>query len=184
MNKNPSIIEKAVRIAARAHHGQTRKEGDLPYITHPFMVAMKLVKHNFPDIVIAAALVHDVLEDTDFPEEKLYAELGNEVMEIVVAVTNDDTLSWEDKKMKYVETVRAGSDGAKAVAIADKIHNLESLIIAHQTQGANIWKNFNRGKEKKIWFEDEVLKMLKETWKHPFIHEYEVLLDEVRNLDE
>jgi len=70
------------------------------------------------------------LEDTDFGEEKLKQELGSEVLEIVKAVTNDDSLPWEEKKKKYVETVRSGSEGAKAVAGADKIHNLESLMIA------------------------------------------------------
>ena len=178
-----SIIEKAVRVSVAAHGGQTRKGDDLPYIIHPFMVALKLAKYNFPDPVIAAALTHDVLEDTDFGEAKLRNELGDEVVEIVKAVTNDDSLPWEDKKKKYVETVRKGSEGAKAVAVADKIHNLESLLIAHAEQGPELWKKFNRGKEQKLWFENEVLKMLKQTWKHPLIDEYESLLEQEKALD-
>jgi len=91
-------------------------------------------------------------------------------------------LSWKEKK-KYIETVRAGSDGAKAVALADKIHNLESLFIAYTEQGSIIWKRFNRGKDKKIWFEEEVLKMLKKTWEHPLIADYEKLLNKERKLN-
>jgi (p)ppGpp synthase/HD superfamily hydrolase len=177
-----TIIEKAVRISVSAHKDQARKGDNLPYIIHPIMVAIKLSKYNFPDTVIAAAFVHDVLEDTDFPEDKLKNELGEEVLEIVKAVTNDDSLSWEEKKKKYVETVRAGSDGAKAVAVADKIHNLESLLLAYSEQGPELWKKFNRGKEQKLWFENEVLKMLKETWKHPLIEEYEKLLEQEKGL--
>ena len=146
------------------------------------MVALKLAKYNFPESVIAAALTHDVLEDTDFGEENLKEELGEEVYEIVKSVTNDDSLPWEEKKMKYVERVRAGSNGAKAVAVADKIHNIESLIIAYEEQGIDLWKNFTRGKEKKLWFESEVLKMLKESWNHPLIEIYENLLDQEREL--
>jgi len=177
-----NIIEKAVRVSVAAHKDQTRKGDDLPYIIHPFMVAIKLAKYNFPDTVIAAALTHDVLEDTEFPEDKLMDELGDEVLEIIKAVTNDDSLPWEEKKSKYVETVRNGSDGAKAVAVADKIHNLESLLIAYEAQGSELWKKFNRGKEQKLWFEIEVLKMLKETWQHPLIEEYEKLLEQEKEL--
>ena len=171
-----------MRMAARAHREQVRKESDLPYITHPFMVAFKLLKYNFPDKVIAAALVHDVLEDTDVSKDILREELGEEVLEIVISVTNDDTLSWDEKKIKYIEAVRSGGESAKAVATADKVHNLESLLVAHQEQGPDIWKNFNRGKEKKIWFEEEMLKMLKSTWKHPLVDEYEKLLTELKRI--
>jgi len=182
-NNSDNIIEKAVRVSVAAHKDQIRKGDDSPYIIHPFMVALKLAKYNFSDIVIAAALTHDVLEDTEFPEDKLKEELGVEVLEIVKAVTNDDSLEWEEKKKKYVESVRNGPDAAKAVAVADKIHNLESLLIAHSEQGAALWKKFNRGKEKKLWFENEVLKMLKETWDHPLIQEYEQLLNQEKELD-
>ena len=182
MLENPSLIEKAMRVAVRAHQGQTRKESDLPYISHPFMVAFKLSKYDFPDTVVAAALVHDVLEDTDVSTDVLREELGEEVLRIVTSVTNDDSLSWDEKKMKYVETVRSASEAAKAVATADKVHNLESLIIAYQEKGVDIWKNFNRGKEKKIWFEEEMLKMLKSTWQHPLVDEYEKLLTELKRI--
>ena len=181
-NIKSNIIEKAIRISVEAHKNQTRKGDDLPYIIHPVMVALKLVKHNFQDNVIAAALTHDVLEDTNYPEEKLRKELGDEVLEIIKAVTNDDSLPWEEKKKKYVESVRNSSEGAKAVAVADKIHNLESLLIAYEEQGQTLWTRFNRGKEQKIWFENEVLKMLKETWQHHLIEEYEYLLGQEKEL--
>jgi len=132
--------------------------------------------------VVAAALVHDVLEDTDVSEEELRRELGDEVVDIVVSVSNDDTLPWEDKKKKYVETVRSASEGAKAVATADKIHNLESLLGAYAKQGNKVWEHFNAGMEKKIWFEESMLEMLKETWEHPLVDEYDELLSELKEV--
>lgn len=146
------------------------------------MVAMKLIKYGFSEETIAAALVHDVLEDTNFPEKKLKKELGDKVLKIVKSVTNDETLVWEEKKKKYIETVKKGSDESKAVATADKIHNLESLLTAYEEQGSEIWQKFNRGKEQKVWFEKEMLKMLKETWQHPLIDEYESLLKKEKKL--
>jgi (p)ppGpp synthase/HD superfamily hydrolase len=178
-----SVVERAAKIALLAHNGQTRKGDGSPYIIHPLMVAMKLNQYGFDDKIVAAALVHDVLEDTDFSEKDLRLELGDEIVEIVKAVTNDDSLSWEEKKKKYIETVRNGGVEAKAVALADKIHNLESLLAAYEEQGSKLWEKFNRGKEQKIWFETEVLKMLQETWDHPMIKEYEELIEKEKELE-
>ena len=176
------LIERALAIAAVAHKDQVRKEGATPYIVHPVMVALDLHTRGFSETVVAAALVHDVLEDTDFSEKELQEALGEEVMEIVRAVTNDDALSWEDKKKKYIETVRAGTEGAKAVATADKLHNARSLLKAHAEQGDALWEHFNAGKEKKFWFEDAMLQMLKESWDNPLVNEYEALVEKLRAL--
>ena len=86
------------------------------------------------------------------------------------------------KEKNYVNLVRNGPEGAKAVSCADKIHNLESILDAYSKQGPKIWEKFNKGKDKKIWFEEMVLKMLKETWQHPLIKEYKDLLEKVKNL--
>ncbi|MDP2816508.1 MAG: HD domain-containing protein [Rectinemataceae bacterium] len=182
MSESLSLLERAARMAAIAHKGQVRKEGGTPYIVHPFMIALKLTKSGFPEPVIAAALVHDVPEDTDVTVETLRAELGDEVADIVCAVTNDDSLSWEEKKLKYIETVRVGSEGAKAVAIADKIHNAESLIAAHARLGPALWNHFKAGRDKKIWFEEKMLAMLKESWQHPLVEEYEALVRKMQDL--
>ena len=178
-----TLVEKALRIALSAHAGQLRKDGVTPYVTHLVMVALILAKEGCRDEVVAAGLVHDVLEDTDIPESKLREDLGDEVADIVVAVTHDDSLPWEEKKKKYIESVRHASESAKLVATADKIDNLNSLIAGHERMGERVWSMFNRGKEKKMWFEDEMLQMLKETWQHPFIEQYEALLREVKKLD-
>ncbi|HWH07267.1 MAG TPA: HD domain-containing protein [Candidatus Paceibacterota bacterium] len=177
-----TLIEKALRIAVTAHAGQVRKEGNIPYIVHPVMVAHALAVRGFEDTVVAAALVHDVLEDTEFTEEALVQELGEAVHAIVRAVTNDDSLSWEEKKRAYIESVRLGPDGAKAVATADKIHNAESLIRAHEELGSALWEKFNASKEQKLWFEEAMLAMLEETWSDPLIEEYRVLVARMRAL--
>jgi len=176
-------IEQAALLALRAHDGQMRKEGNTPYIIHPFMVALTLTRYGFPESVVAAALTHDVLEDTDVGEDELRAAIGDEALAIVKSVTNDDTLPWEEKKQKYIDTVRASSEDAKAVATADKIHNAQSLISAHERQGKDVWKFFNAGKEKKLWFEEAMLQMLQETWKHPLVTEYAELVEKLKALD-
>ena len=178
----PTLVERAARIAATAHKEQVRKESNTPYIVHLCMVARILTVHKFSDVVVAAGFVHDVLEDTDVTLEELRSKLGDEVADIVSAVTNDDSLPWEDKKRAYIESVRNSSDEVKAVATADKIHNAESLLAAHAVQGETLWTHFNTGKEKKIWFEVEMLKMLQETWNHSMLEEYAEMVKKIQNL--
>lgn len=178
-----TLIERADQLAARAHEGQTRKESNVPYITHPRAVAEKLKEYGFSDTVLAAALVHDVVEDTPLTIGEVRQELGDDVARLVEPVTHDDSLSWEEKKQKYIDTVRAASDEVKAISTADKIHNAESFIAGHRAQGSNMWKHFNRSKDKKLWFEEAMLKMLKETWQHPLVDEYAVLVEQMKKLD-
>lgn len=177
-----NIIAKAVTISILAHKDQTRKGDNLPYLVHPVTVALKLAKHNFSDTVIAAALAHDILEETEYREGQLRETLGAEVLRIVKAVTNDDSLPWEEKKKKYVETVKAGGEKAIAVSIADKIANLHSFFDQYEIEGPALWKKFNRGKKEKVWFEKEVLKMAKENWKSPLLDEYEDLIRKFERL--
>ncbi len=91
-------------------------------------------------------------------------------------------MPWEEKKKQYIKTVENGPKGAKAVAVADKIHNLESLLLAYQEQGPKLWSKFNRGKDQKLWFEHQVLEMLQKNWSHPLIDEYQKLLKKEEEL--
>lgn len=177
------ILEKATLIAIKAHGKQKRKWEETPFITHPFLVALKLAKYWFSDIVLASALTHDVLEDTNHSVASFREELGEEVYKLVKAVSNDPSLPWEEKKLKYIETVRNGPEWSKAIAVADKIHNLEALFIAYKNHWKKIWKFFHKWKNKKIWFEEKVLKMLRETWDHPMLDEYEMLIKIEKDLE-
>ena len=179
-----SIIEKAMRLAARAHQSQTRKDSDLPYISHPAMVALMLQKHLFPPHVIAAGLVHDVLEDTAVSEDELRAELGDDVVDIVVALSEDKALSWEARKERYIESVRRASDEVKAVSICDKIHNLESLLEGYRQLGNEIWNRFNRPKDKQQWLQEALLSMYQESWSHPLVDEYGRLVERFNALED
>ncbi len=176
MNRNHGLIERAIALAVRAHDGQMRKEAPVPYIVHPIEVGVILARHGFSDAVIAAGITHDVVEDTKVTADELRHELGNEVADLVVPVTHDDTLSWEEKKKAYVEAVRNARNEVKAISLADKIANAYSLIAAHKTQGAAIWKYFNAGREKKLWFEHAMLTMFRESFDHPMVEEYALLV--------
>jgi (p)ppGpp synthase/HD superfamily hydrolase len=179
-----TLKEKALRLALVAHKDQLRKSDGSPYISHPIMVAMLLQEYGFNEAVIAAGLTHDVLEDTTVTEEELRAELGVEVVAYVTAVSEDTSLEWEDRKARYVASVVAASEGAKAVCIADKIHNAESVISDYKQKGKDVWKPFNRGKAKKLWFEDLVHSEVSKSWNHPLLARYKTAIDILHTLEE
>lgn len=182
MTQDSLYLDKAFVLALEWHKGDKRKVDGTPYILHPVAVARELAKHGFSDEVIAAGYCHDLLEETDCSKEKIAQVCGDKVLEIVEAVTNDDTLEWEEKKLKYIESVRNGPVEAKAVCVCDKIHNLRSLIKSYQRLGPSLWEKFNRGKDKKLWYEKNVNKMLKETWEHELISVHEELIGRVEGL--
>jgi (p)ppGpp synthase/HD superfamily hydrolase len=177
------VVEMAARVAVSAHKDQKRKSDTSPYVVHPFMCALMLTEHRFSDEVIAASLTHDVLEDTEVSESELLERLGEQVVAIIRTVTEDKSLPWEERKKKYVEAVRTSSVEVKAVSIADKIHNMQSLLTAYEKEGSQLWKKFSRGKDKKLWFEEMCLSMFQDTWSHPLIEEYEALVKKLRELE-
>ncbi len=183
MNEQSILVEQAMLLALSAHSGQMRKDAPTPYIVHPVRVAILLARYGFSDEVVAAGLVHDVVEDAPISAEALREKLGDTVADIVAPVTHDDSLPWIEKKKAYIEAVRNATDGAKAVSVADKIANAESLLSAFAREGSEVWKHFNAGKEKKIWFEEATLKMLQESWKHPLVDEYARMVEKMKALD-
>ena len=183
MNQLP-VVERALRLATRAHEGQKRKDVDLPYIIHPVAVALIVAQYGFSETVIAAALCHDVLEDTEVTEDELRDELGDDVATIVKLLSYDEGISWEEQRKRYVEVVRAAPIEVKAVSTADKIHNARSLIATYAERGPTAWSLFTRPKHIKLWFEEEMVKMLRETWQHPMIEEYARLVEQMQSLDQ
>jgi guanosine-3',5'-bis(diphosphate) 3'-pyrophosphohydrolase len=177
-----NLYETALKLAVKAHDGQKRKHDGSAYVTHPIMVARLVEEAGFSETVVAAALVHDVLEDTTVTESELRVQLGDEVADIVTAVSEDTDLPWEERKEAYVRSVVAAGEAVWAVSVADKIHNAGDLIQFHAAAGPDAWKVFNRGKEKKIWFEKLLYTELAQVWQHSLLDEYAYKITELEAL--
>jgi (p)ppGpp synthase/HD superfamily hydrolase len=176
------IYEQALKVAVEAHAGQVRKHDSSPYVVHPIMVARIIEQAGFGEVIIAAGLVHDVLEDTTFDEVTLRKVLGDDVVNIVTAVSEDTSLPWEERKELYVNTVVSKGEAVWAVSVADKIHNARDLIGYHTQVGKKAWEVFNRGKSKKLWFENLLFQELKLVWQHSLLDEYADLLTQLEAL--
>ncbi|ROS74576.1 bifunctional (p)ppGpp synthetase/guanosine-3',5'-bis(diphosphate) 3'-pyrophosphohydrolase [Cellulomonas sp. PhB143] len=121
-----SGIERAYRTAEKAHRGQMRKSGD-PYITHPVAVATILAELGMTPSTLAAALLHDTVEDTDYSLDRLRAEYGDEIAMLVDGVTKLDKVQYGDAAQ--AETVRkmvvamARDIRVLVIKLADRLHN-------------------------------------------------------------
>ena len=121
-----TMIERAFEVAERAHEGQQRKSGDA-YITHPLAVATILAELGMTEVTIAAALLHDTVEDTSYTLDALRVDFGDEVAMLVDGVTKLDKVNYGDAAQ--AETVRkmvvamARDIRVLVIKLADRLHN-------------------------------------------------------------
>lgn len=121
-----AVVERAFIAAETAHRGQLRKSGD-PYITHPVAVAEILVEFGLDPATIAAALLHDTVEDTNYSSEKLREEFGDEVATLVEGVTKLDRLTYgptaEAETVRKMVVAMAKDIRVLVIKLADRLHN-------------------------------------------------------------
>ncbi len=125
-----SLIISALEFAAKKHRDQRRKDhAASPYINHPITLVNILVTEAFihnPD-VLASALLHDTIEDTDTTADEIALHFGKKIASIVLEVTDDTTLTRDERKARQIERAHTLSPEAHLVKLADKIANLRDL---------------------------------------------------------
>jgi Guanosine polyphosphate pyrophosphohydrolases/synthetases len=125
------IFIKALKYAADKHISQRRKGCDMvPYINHPIKVTYILqntASENDPEL-LSAAILHDVIEDTCATEAELIEKFGKKVTDIVLEVTDDMTLTYDERKRLQIRKAPTLSDDAKMIKIADKMANIEDIL--------------------------------------------------------
>ena len=127
-----SLIERAYAVALVAHVGQTRKSGE-PYINHPMSVATIVARQGLDDVTVAAALLHDAVEDTSVSLEDLERDFGSDVRLIVDGVTKLDRLHFDTREEQQAASMRkmlvALSKDLRVLIIklADRLHNMRTL---------------------------------------------------------
>lgn len=157
------LVEKAFRVAADAHRTQTRKASGLPYFQHPASVVLILARCGFDDDeLLAAAALHDTVEDTECTVESLTAEFPEAVVKLVLecSETKIDAsgakIPWQVRKEAHVAVVRKVSPPARAIVLADKLHNLGSMVFDLE-RGDELWSRFNARPDDVIWYHREIV---------------------------
>lgn len=153
-----NIVEKAKEFAINAHRGQVRKsDREKPMVIHPINVANILKEYGFDDNVVAAGLLHDVVEDTKYTSADILELFGNDIQSLVMSASEPDkSLSWEERKQHTIESIKTLDLRHKAVICADKISNLEDLMILSEKNGEYNFSAFKRGFGKQKWYYESV----------------------------
>jgi guanosine-3',5'-bis(diphosphate) 3'-pyrophosphohydrolase len=130
-------VHEALQTARGAHAGQIRNgSGGTPYIDHPRTVAALLAEHEFGEQVLAAALLHDVVEESEIEVEDIREQFGEPIASLVAALTDEEAIEdyGERKRAHREQVVAAGSD-ALAIYAADKLANIRALRRVYAEEG-------------------------------------------------
>lgn len=181
MRHTYNSVSHALDLVIKYHGDQKRKAGGQPVIIHLLEVANLAYRFGESnEYLLAAALCHDLVEDTECTLEEINKMCGKVVADLVCSVSNDPNLDydWEAKKLDYIEKVKTGGREAQIICLSDKIANMRSLLKEYEKEGEEVWRHFNQGREKKVWFEKEVYEMLRENLgNHRYIEEYAELIE-------
>ena len=126
------LLERAFLFASEAHEGQQRRSGE-PFIAHPVGVARVLADLHLDDSTLAAALLHDVVEDTDLTIEEVRAEFGEEITRLVEGVTKLTRIHFQSREQAQAENYRkmivamAQDPGVILIKLADRLHNMRTI---------------------------------------------------------
>lgn len=150
-------IDEAIVFATMAHKGDCRKGTQLPYISHPYAVAMLLQQAGCGEDVIIAGLLHDTVEDTDVTLDDVEQRFGQRVADLVAAASEPDkSATWEARKQHTIDFVATAPLDAKYLSCADKLHNLRSILADLERDGPAVWRRFQRGRDDQTWYYTEM----------------------------
>ena len=150
-------LEEAMRFAAKAHGGQMRKASNTPYFEHVAAVALILDRMGFAEDVVVAGLLHDVVEDTATSFEDVAARFGNCVSALVRSCSEVKTdvegnkRPWIDRKRDHLAAISVAPTKARAIFLADKLHNLISIELDLR-EDRPVWSHFHADREQVLWY--------------------------------
>jgi len=155
-------LEEAICLASKAHAGQFRRASGVPCFAHVAAVAWILERAGFPEDVVIAGLLHDLVEDTESTLDDIRSSFGPFVAELVghcSEVKTDERgheRPWSDRKRDHLAAITDAPVEARAVVLADKLHNLVS-IRSDLAAGRPIWTLFHADRDSVLWYYDAMI---------------------------
>lgn len=176
-----NVFEKAVTFALKAHEGQTRKDGSV-YILHPLEDAAIVGTMTNDLEILAAAVLHDTVEDTAVTEKDILENFGERVALLVAHETEDKrhgkkpSETWKIRKVESLEVLKNSSRDSKILWLGDKLSNMRSLVRGYDELGEAVFNRFNETNPKEQrWYHETVLSYIRELKDYPAYKEYETL---------
>ena len=144
-------VTKAIEFAAEAHDGMERKKDKIPYILHPLEAAVIVGTMTEDKDVISAAVLHDVVEDTEITIEEIEKEFGSRVRALVESETEDKRAelppesTWRIRKEESLEELASCRDtDVLMLWLGDKLSNMRSFYRIWKSEGDSMWQSFNQ----------------------------------------
>ena len=180
-----NIFEKAVAFALMAHNGQVRKDGGV-YILHPLEVAV-IVGTMTKDLeVLAAAVLHDTVEDTPVTAQEILDNFGERVAELVEHETENKrpemkaSETWKVRKVESLAVLKDSCIETKMLWLGDKLSNMRSLCRDYDSNGVAVFERFNeKDPAEQYWYHSTVLQYTNELSEYPAYKEYQELVNHV-----
>ncbi len=181
-----SLLDRAIIFAVHAHAGTERRGKGFPYIVHPLEAVEIVATMTSDQELLAAAVLHDTVEDTDVTVEQIQKEFGERIASLVVAESDIPVQgvsaeeSWYIRKQAAIDRLSTASLDAKMVALGDKLSNMRAIARDYREQGDALWTLF-RVKERKDheWHYRGLAKALRDLEGTAAYQEFEHLIKQV-----
>ena len=180
---NTDLFDRAAKFAIDAHRGAERKGKGYPFILHPMEAAAIVASISNDPELLAAAILHDTVEDTDVSLEQIRQEFGDRVMTLVFNETSHlpHNAPWRVRKKAQADHIASAPRDSKIVAIGDKLSNLRTIVTDYRQIGDALWQRFRapKGKDDILWYYTILADALKELAGTQPYEEYLKLLEEI-----
>lgn len=143
------IIDRAICFATKAHEGVVRKGTDVPYIVHPLEALAIVATITSDQELMAAAVLHDVVEDAGINVDDIRREFGQRVADLVDAESDREVPglshveSWQNRKQATIDRLAAAGRDTQIVALGDKLSNMRAMARHLHSVGDQLWQRFN-----------------------------------------
>ncbi len=183
---NTDLLDRAIIFAVKAHAGTERRGKGYPYIVHPLEAVEIVATMTADQELLAAAALHDTVEDTDVTVEQLRAEFGDRVASLVADESDEmpdgesEEDSWHVRKQAAIDRLSRASRDAKTVALGDKLSNMRAIARDYAVQGDALWNIFHAKDPKDHeWHYRGLADALRELDGTPAFQEFERLINQV-----
>lgn len=178
-----NVLDRAIVFATEAHEGQYRKGTDIAYILHPLEAATIVGTMTTDSEVIAGAVLHDVVEDTDITINEIYEMFGERVACLVDSESEDKRehlaaqSTWKIRKQETLDHLKNAPLDVKMITLGDKLSNIRAINRDYNAIGDILWQRFNqKDKNEHYWYYQSIADCLSELSEYHLYQEYCELL--------
>ena len=186
------IVSEAIIFATNAHDGMRRRKAESPYILHPMEVGAIVGSMTNDQEIIAASILHDVVEDAGITMEEIGEKFGERIMKLVASETEDkredlppeDT--WRIRKEETLEVLKNTNDDAVLMLwIGDKLSNIRTIYRDFQVEGLDVWKKFHQSDVSvQAWYYRSIMKYTERLSNTLAWQEYKNIVEQLFGVEE